>query len=758
MFCKQGWLAKWLMTVASTVALYGCGANDASRETSQHGLLWSMTPSATLSPARRAGTSLSAKTALNWQGPLVATTTTATTTSSDSMSPNNTVTDWRSPATLTVSRCIAPPNYGGGYGGYGGNGLPGGYNPGPGLCGYKPAFHRATIGWGSSEIERRRVVPSARVRFGPFTLKHSAIGDAAGYSDTYRISVWARSPGVYGADGLFQGAQANLVKIGETSATLTGFESRQVYVTATLPGVFSALQLRASVMNKSSSYPASCGALPSSSSNPTTLDADCIQAAVNPLAVVTPRWTPLAILYEPPGNCSWSNLTQEHTAGAAIATTRTSGTSSQVISDRGFFWDKEHSDITTENSSANSRRTEVRISRIDSVGTRLGLPLANPGNPQCNTPGAEIQPRDDAGPGRGDIFVLLKNASMIYWNTANLSGSTLSPVGAPNVAESMVVVTAHQIRSGTGLPPGVSFTPEERDAILGLSAYTLNADGSVSDHLSDSRFVALGQVIELGQGLALEHSLSQQMSVGGSQTLTQLTKNRVNATQSDPVVDLSIKALTYGGSLAASAGAAKILTALGGGFAELADKTEGIGIPELFTDQSERTVVTSYGRTSFVEHVADSAVTQQFYLQDTSQGLSVALYFDTLFGTYVFAPHTAGAGWAYDANLQQLPVLTAAIVEQGGESDTASLPTAIQSQLNQLGAVELQPASAGSYSTTRGTTKVQPSELVYRSTGFTLEDLPSETAVGNRTQTLYVARDTQGRAVAQLWITVDAGR
>src|SRR5262249_9213055 len=149
-------------------------------------------------------------------------------------------------------------------------------------------------------------------------------------------------------------------------------------------------QLRATVGDTSRSFPGPCGDLPPSAANPAALDAGCLQAAINPLAVLNMRWVPLTILYEPPGNCSWSNLGQEHTAGTKVAAIASSSTSTHTISDTGFFWDVEHSDYTTDQTSGSSRSTEVRVTRGDAVGTRFGLPRSNPGNPKCNVPGSTV--------------------------------------------------------------------------------------------------------------------------------------------------------------------------------------------------------------------------------------------------------------------------------------------------------------------------------------------------------------------------------
>ena len=508
----------------------------------------------------------------------------------------------------------------------------------------KPSSILKTIGWGT--VEPRKVVPNAKVRFGPFHLKKSMLvfsSQGGSPTVTYTVSVWARSPAVYGGDGAFLGAQANLVKIAEETRQITEDNREEdIYITATLPSVFTALQLRASVDDtglalETSSYPAACSSLPPSASNPEALDAPCLQAALNPMAVVSPRWLPLSIIYEPPGNCSWANLTQQHTAGAAISVQHSTSTSTNTVKDAGFFWDQEHSDYTSEQMSASSRRTQVTVKRSGSFGTRLGLPLSNPGNPDCNVPTADVPPRPDAGPGRGDVFVLLKNPSLLYWDSANMTNATFSPFSSPGNAESVVVVTAHQIATGTGLPPGVSFTDEERDALLALDPFVASPTGTPPA----SRYIALDILFELGRGIAAEHTLSQEQTTNGTTTLTEHTKSKSSSTTSDPVVDLAMKGLQFGSSQAATAGASAALTGLGGDFAGMADDIETLSMPELYKDKSTTTVVTSYGKSTLLEKTDGKAVTQQFFIQDTGQGMNVGLYYDRIFGTYAFGPPPA---------------------------------------------------------------------------------------------------------------------
>ena len=239
------------------------------------------------------------------------------------------------------------------------------------------------------------------------------------------------------------------------------------------------------------------------------------------------------------------------------------------------------------------------------------------------------------------MFVLLRNASMLYWDTQNMTASAFSPVGAPGKAESTFLASAHQIRTGSGLPSDVSLTPEERDAILSLNPFT--AEGRLKNgRLDKRRFVAVGQVWDLRAGTAIENVATSQLLVAGG-TLTRATRERVQAsTERDLAFSLAMKAISYGGSAAATAGVAALGTNLGGDFASTADKIGTISIPELFKDESTTTVTTTFSSARLLDKVSDTAITQRFYIKNNGKGISVELYYDKLFGTYVFVPRKPG--------------------------------------------------------------------------------------------------------------------
>src|SRR5215831_10923382 len=97
----------------------------------------------------------------------------------------------------------------------------------------------------------RRVFNTTQVTFGPFHLRRSVdvTGTTKAPPATFHVEVWARSPAFYGSDGKFAGANLQLRMIGSASATLSGNDdsSKDLFVSARLPGMVSALQFRATI-------------------------------------------------------------------------------------------------------------------------------------------------------------------------------------------------------------------------------------------------------------------------------------------------------------------------------------------------------------------------------------------------------------------------------------------------------------------------------------------------------------------------------
>lgn len=538
-------------------------------------------------------------------------------------------------ATLTHTRCTDTEN---------------------GTCGtsvtlFRPRSESSSVVFAGGDL--RKIVPGARVRVGPFHLVKSERNrdDPAGTTVTYTVRLMARSPALYepaaGGGSRFVGAQTTAREVGRATVTLRGTATQDVYVSAVLPGVFTSLYATATVGTASGSWPSGCGALPATSpSTPdalSALDNGCIQTVVTPTGVLQPAWLPVAIVYEPPGNCSWTNLTRENIAGSVQAVTQDTDTQTTVLRDQGFFWDRQHTNTWTRDIASDRRALEARVGTAITVGTRLAGSPQSPGNPQCSVVGATVPARPDAGPGRGDLYVLLRNPQLLAWSTGGASNVTMRPGSRFDLR----VVSALQMATGVGLGPDEVFTDGDRRALLALDPFVDPVDpfvrdavGRVTDvrvrtspSLASDRFVPIGVSLGTSAGYAIDYNQTQQMTLTNGQSLASATRQAVEqSSQPDPAASLALSGVQYA--------ATGLATAVGSlvpvpGFGALAGQVVGSIFP-LYTNSTTVTTVTTLTSTTLHEQLAANSVAQQFHLQDTRVGVTVSLSYDRLFGTFVF--------------------------------------------------------------------------------------------------------------------------
>lgn len=524
-----------------------------------------------------------------------------------------------------------------------------------GSCGtlFRPFSQSSSVVFAGGDM--RRVLPGARVRLGPFHLVKTErnYDNPAGTPATFTIRVMARSPALYDTapDGSarFLGAQASLREIGRSQVVLVGRATTDAYVTVTLPSVFTALSVTASVGTASASWPSGCGSLPATSTSAVSLleayDQSCIQAVVTPTGVLQPAWLPVAILYEPPGNCSWTNLTQRNIAGSVHGITQESDVQTTTIHDEGMFWDRQHTQRWTRAVSTDHRALEARVGTAITAGTRLAASPNSSGNPLCSVPGANVPARPDGGPGRGDVYVMLHNPQLLAWSTGGASNVTMRP----GTSYDLRTVTALQIATGAGLASDERFTDDDRRALLSLDPFVDAADPLVRDGagrvtdvrvrsattLAGDRFVPLGVTLGPAAGLSLDYLENHELTLTSGQSLSQATRSAVSsATGPDPVATVALSGVQLAATNLASAAASLVPLP---GFAALAGQVVGSVFP-LYTNSTQVTTVTTLTSTTLNQQLSGTDVAQQFHLQDTRAGLSVSLYYDRLFGTYVFLP------------------------------------------------------------------------------------------------------------------------
>ncbi len=532
-------------------------------------------------------------------------------------------------------------------------------------------------------------------------------------------------------------------------------EEKTLYVTATLPSVFTAVQLRA----QSSAFPADCGDLPESADNPATLDQPCLQVAVNPLAVLVPKVAPLAILYEGPGNCSWANLTHTHAAGADMTVQESTSTSSRTITDLTVLTAKvDHSDFTEEKVSSKERESKVVVSRSQSFGTQLGLPLESPGNPECNNPSASVPARQNSGLGQGDVFIFLYEPSLIYWNTADMSNFVFTDASAPGHPRHMFIVTAAQIAQGAGLPPGITFTDAEKNAILSLDPFT-NPNWTVTN--LPERLVFVNEIWSLSQGQAIQQNDSEKTMTAGRIKQAVSDAQAESQDNLDIPTKLVLTAFSFGGGAAVNAAVGAALGWMASqwpdpsamGFDGLEKAVKEKGVSQLFTYTNETTVTTTYTRGKEIEKTDENAITQNFYIKDTNQGLNVALFYDALFGTLAFVPWPANMGVATSYSIRRLPVSSWSVATTHGGPIVEAMPRELLSSLAKVGGKQIVPVPAAKYVVSRQFTKGLPTSFQLN---LSKGNLRGQIAMRKqRAQALFLVLNEKRKKVGQLWVNVD---
>jgi len=173
-----------------------------------------------------------------------------------------------------------------------------------------------------------------------------------------------------------------------------------------------------------------------------------------------------------------------------------------------------------------------------------------------------------------------------------------------------------------------------------------------------------------------------------------------------------------------------------------------LDMPALFTDKSTTTTTTTYSNTRFIERTADSAVIQQFFIQDTNQGMNVSIFYDRLFGTYVFVPHAEGTGFIRDTRLQNLPTVIWKLDRFPRDGRLSSIPEDVQRRLDALNAARLKPADARIFRLAAEHRHMRLASDIRRTDdGWPTATVATDPESTGRAQALYVAEDHEGRDV-----------
>ena len=480
-----------------------------------------------------------------------------------------------------------------------------------------------------------------------------------------------------------------------------------------------------------------------------------MQAGVNPLAVVNPHITPLAIIYEPPGNCSYAKLTQTDVVGSTLSALQSSSTATNTLVDPGAInaalGDQQPQNFTSQQTSTTSRIDRLTLSQSQTFGTALSAGLPN----NCLQPGASVPARANSGPGNGDLFLLLMNQPIIYWDQAGLSNFLFGP----SQGSQLLAVPAWELKTPEGLQQlqtqnNITITQDEAQAILKLDPLVTSPSRTVLQGLGPffypqlpKRFIPINQPsISLPAGIPANFSVTRDEVVSADSQSCSLTSS-VSNTDS---VGLTDKLEVLGAETLLSfevgeiLGGGKVADAIGGGI-------KGISPGQLF-GETKTSVTVGLNSCKGLGNSTDNSVTQDAFLKDTNNGINVAPYYDAFFGTTAYVPLPIGMGvlTQLEASDLKLPNFVWNVQARLNSDLRLALPPELASKLSALGHVSMKLAPAASYIVTRNTSKGLAAGLQLDPRG----NVTGKLGTPQNTQALFFVEDALGKPVALLWLNI----
>src|SRR5215831_19552 len=392
----------------------------------------------------------------------------------------------------------------------------------------------AKVKWGQG-IARQVLVGSASVRFGPFHAHQTVRSPLVTH---FRVEVWARTIDSAILSGSTSG-QFSLLATGGIDLRKNE-DAQDFFVTATLPAVFDAIRLRATINNTQAIalYPPEC--------DDVAADGACMAASVDPTGILLPHFLPATIIYEPPGACSFAGLTATSVAGTTLAIATSRDDASHTLVDPGqiatSLFNDPKGDFTEHKLSATTRMSRITLTQSEGYGTAL---YTN-GGPAC----VGIRPADCSlhrGLGEGDLFVLLKNPRVLYWSTEGLANFVFAPsLRSPGPSYEVLRVFAWQLKD-PAFRSSIGMSDQEATTLLALDPFTRmsNLPPSGAIHLS-KRFVAAGPVESAPPNDPATHCLSLEIVKSLDQGLCDQFSSTSDATDnSDLLLHVLITGLAY---------------------------------------------------------------------------------------------------------------------------------------------------------------------------------------------------------------------
>ena len=656
------------------------------------------------------------------------------------------------------------------------------------------------------------LVPTIRVSFGPIRLRFvRATGDPE--VAIFRVRILGRPPSLLGT-------ASDLKLLGVAGKALGGAKAGAVFedsisLTVDLPGVFTAIQLVGEVEIRLGSTRLWSQAIqfPSARCGEVGRDSECLQAAVNPTGVIAPNVFPIAILYEPPGNCSWAKFTQTSTVGVATTIEQSERTTEgRVTTTRalpvlpfefGGLGVNEETHTSEEKETLESDRSSVRYTQSGTVGTRFA-----PGNPRCATGEHVPDTRETNGPGKGDIFVLVTNPQFVFWETnvhANFRQPTVHMDGFRESEERFVTARdlARNEINGRPLPfeisdagrlallsldpffdvrdfrppnpflpnPGMRrfFTPIDPDNVPGVDLPFRGKFAAAPQRLDPFRFVPLPVPKKCldSPGLLFEQVVEKNAIVYNTTTL----KNAYSSTGTVEERDRIEKAA----KLVLQAGAAAILIKTQGlkqtfgSFKAIDEYFSTVGrVGELFDkfgfkNAVETTTTVTFTRSKLLEKSTEQGVTQEFHIRDTNRPLCIRPYYDTFFGSLAFQEVPAAMGSKTpSAAAAQRPEFSNPITLTLTQSPQvrAEIPLELKKNLKVLGEetagsdVHFQLAPLEDFEVAEDLIQGLPLGLQLDPSTGTLGGRLHGVAPGNYQALVYVS-DEDHQTFAELWLNIE---
>ncbi len=566
--------------------------------------------------------------------------------------------------------------------------------------------------------------------FGPFRARNDQAlngvepgpglpGNGAGQAETFAVAIMARSP----QSPNFTPA---LTEIGREEFTLQAGQEKTFTITVNMPGALSAVDIRAEVADSVIPIPDPIPAdftqgtfqiSKSISPDCAVADASCLQVGIDPLGIEL-ALAPVTILYEPPGNCSSASFSANALQGTSLAFDQANAVGNGTLT-------------TIPDPSGSSTTSSVTATKTDDTSKSIQVQVAlgatfftQESTTNCNQPPTSCSSRTTGGPGHGDVFVLLDNAPIVYWNTGNLSNARFAGEGEPippgQLPSAHISFTADDVKNIPAQLPGTMAvrTQADRNAVLSLDPLVALAQASSGGAATTAPVLSLPlpRYVPLNLGVGPGPNESQQIveSVTDTQATTGVIKTAIDQVNSSMTAangattvleKIDLDAI---GSNGIAGSAAKKLAASGNpAFGFIGSEIDSLLGTLTAQPTTKTTMQTTLTNSTTVGSANIGGSVQNACFRDSTRSLNVQLYWDQLFGTFAYQEIPAAMGTlALDVQAAAAAVMKP-LANVGwvktiitAESTVASFPQSIAEQLSAVaggGSFTLQPVPSGSF-------------------------------------------------------------